>query len=72
MADPVTCTIEQGIATITLDDGKANALSPGLIAAVHAALDRAQAESATVVLWRSAGVSLAASISPSPLAAAGR
>ena len=50
MADPVTCTIEQGIATITLDDGKANALSPGLIAAVHAALDRAQAESATVVL----------------------
>lgn len=50
MADPVTCTIEQGIATITLDDGKANALSPGLIAAVHVALDRAQAESATVVL----------------------
>jgi len=50
MADPVTCTIEQGLATITLDDGKANALSPGLIAAVHVALDRAQAESATVVL----------------------
>lgn len=50
MADPVTCTIEQGIATITLDDGKANALSPGLIAAVHVALDRAQAEAATVVL----------------------
>lgn len=55
MADSVTCTIaeqgeEQGIATITLDDGKANALSPGLIAAVHAALDRAEAAAATVVL----------------------
>lgn len=51
MADPVTCTLdEQGIATIRLDDGKANALSPSLIAAVHTALDRAEAAAATVVL----------------------
>jgi enoyl-CoA hydratase len=51
MADPVTFTLdEQGLATITLDDGKANALSPSLIAAVHAALDRAEAAAATVVL----------------------
>lgn len=51
MADPVTCTLdEQGLATIRLDDGKANALSPSLIAAVHAALDRAEAAAATVVL----------------------
>lgn len=51
MADPVTCTLdEQGVATIRLDDGKANALSPSLIAAVHAALDRAEAAAATVVL----------------------
>lgn len=54
MADPVTCTFgvgdEGGIATIALDDGKANALSPSLIAAVHAALDRAEAAGATVIL----------------------
>lgn len=32
------------IAVITLDDGKANALGPDMVAAVHAGLDRAEAE----------------------------
>ncbi len=39
-----------GVATITLDDGKVNALSPATFAQLAAALDRAEAESAAVVL----------------------
>jgi enoyl-CoA hydratase len=38
------------IATITLDDGKVNALSIAMLEAVHAALDRAEADQAVVVL----------------------
>jgi enoyl-CoA hydratase len=34
--------LTDGVATITMDDGKANALSPVLLAAIGAALDRAQ------------------------------
>jgi enoyl-CoA hydratase len=38
------------VATITLDDGKVNALSPTMLAEINAALDRAEAEKAAVVL----------------------
>jgi enoyl-CoA hydratase len=38
------------VALITLDDGKANAVSPALVAALNAALDRAETEAAAVVL----------------------
>ena len=39
-----------GLATITLDDGKANVLSPSMQSGIHAALDRADADDAVVVL----------------------
>jgi enoyl-CoA hydratase len=38
------------VATITMDDGKANALSPPMQAAIHGALDRADGDEAAVVL----------------------
>lgn len=49
MAD-VTYELADGIATITLDDGRANALTEGLIGEVRAALDRAEADGAVVLL----------------------
>lgn len=48
--DPVTYELAGGVATITLDDGKANAVSPALLAGLGAALDRAEADGAAVVL----------------------
>lgn len=45
-----------GVARITLDDGKANVLSPAMLAEVNAALDRAQAEGAVVLLSGREGV----------------
>src|SRR5579862_730602 len=39
-----------GIAVITMDDGKANALSPAVIQALHTSLDRAEREAAAVLL----------------------
>jgi enoyl-CoA hydratase len=46
----VTYELRDGIATITIDDGKANALTEALIAEIRAALDQAEAEEAVVVL----------------------
>lgn len=39
-----------GIATITMDDGKVNALSPEMLAEVAAQLERAEADGAVVIL----------------------
>jgi enoyl-CoA hydratase len=39
-----------GVATITMDDGKANALSTAMLEQLHAAFDRAEAEARAVVL----------------------
>lgn len=50
MSDLITYDINGSVATITMDDGKVNALSPSMFAAVNAALDRAEADRATVVL----------------------
>jgi enoyl-CoA hydratase len=51
MSDLVTCIIDdKGVATITLDDGKANALSPAMLAATAGALDAAEKAGATVIL----------------------
>jgi enoyl-CoA hydratase len=41
---PVTTTIEDGVAVLRFDDGKANVLSTAAIDAFHAALDRAEAD----------------------------
>ncbi|HUW03942.1 MAG TPA: crotonase/enoyl-CoA hydratase family protein [Acidimicrobiales bacterium] len=47
---PVTTTIEEGVAAIRLDDGKANAVSHAVIDAVHAALDQATADAEAVCI----------------------
>lgn len=48
--DIVSYSESAGIATVTMDDGKANALSTAMIDALSAAFDRAQAEAKVVVL----------------------
>lgn len=56
MNDPVSYRLAGRIATITLDDGKANALSPGMLAAVNGALDRALDDEAVVILTGRPGI----------------
>jgi enoyl-CoA hydratase len=56
MSSPVTYQLQDSIATITMDDGKVNALSPGMLAQINQALDRALADRAVVVLTGRAGV----------------
>jgi enoyl-CoA hydratase len=46
----VAYTLENKIATVTMDDGKANALSKDMIDAVMAALARAEQEASAIVL----------------------
>lgn len=53
---PITYALENGIATVTLDDGKANALSFAMSVAIAAALDRAATEARVVVLRGRPGV----------------
>ena len=48
--DPVTCTLEDGVAVVRLDDGKVNAISHRTIELVHAALDRALADATAVAI----------------------
>jgi enoyl-CoA hydratase len=47
---PVSVVRNDGVHTITLDDGKANALSPNNQAAINAALDDAESDGAAIVL----------------------
>lgn len=49
MSELTSYALAEGVATITLDDGKVNALSPAMIAAVGARLDQAEADGAIVV-----------------------
>ncbi len=46
MADTLTYGAADGVATITLDDGKVNVLSPAMLAAINEALDRAERDAA--------------------------
>ena len=50
MSDAVTTTIEDGVAVVRLDDGKANAMSMDLIGALHEALDAAAAQATSVCI----------------------
>lgn len=50
MSDLTTYALAEGVATITLDDGKVNALSPAMLAAIGERLDQAEADGAIVVL----------------------
>lgn len=56
MSDLVYYTLADGVATVTLSNGKVNALSPQVIADIHSALDRAESEGAVVVLTGQAGI----------------
>jgi len=50
MTNLITTKIENGVATITMDDGKANVLSTDMIAQLNAAFDTAEAAGAIVIL----------------------
>jgi enoyl-CoA hydratase len=50
VAELVTYSLDAGVATIKLDDGKVNSLSPQMLAALNRALDRAETDRAIVVL----------------------
>lgn len=56
MSTLVSYQLKDGIATIAMDDGKANALSPAMQAELNAALNRALADKAIVVLTGRAGM----------------
>jgi enoyl-CoA hydratase len=50
MTNPTTYELDGRIATITVDDGKVNALSVATLEAIHTALDSAERDGAVVVL----------------------
>ncbi|MCA8926593.1 MAG: crotonase/enoyl-CoA hydratase family protein [Alphaproteobacteria bacterium] len=52
MSSPVAYTLADGIATLAMDDGKANAMAPAMSAALNAGLDRAAKEGARAVVIR--------------------
>jgi enoyl-CoA hydratase len=56
MNDLVSYQLEDGIATLTLDNGKVNAISPEVIEAFHSALDRAVADKAIVIITGTPGM----------------
>ena len=48
--ETVHYSLENGIATIRIDDGKRNALSPSVLREIYAALDKAEADDVIVIL----------------------
>ena len=56
MATRVTYQLADSIATITMDDGKVNALSSEMLGEINAALDQAVADHAVVVLTGRDGI----------------
>ena len=56
MSDTTSYALSDGIATITIDDGKVNALASGVLAEIEAALDRAADDGATVILTGRPGI----------------
>jgi len=48
--NPVQYSLEGGIATLRIDDGKRNALSPEVLRGIYAAFDRAESDRAAVIL----------------------
>ena len=50
MTDRVAYRLEDGVATITMDDGKVNVMSTAMLKDLDAALDRAEMDQAVVVL----------------------
>ena len=56
MSELITYHAEDGIATLALNNGKVNALSPEVITAFNAALDRAEQERAVVIVTGQPGI----------------
>ena len=56
MTGPVTYELGDGVATVRMDDGKVNALSRTMLAEIGAALDKAEADEAAVVLTGRPGI----------------
>jgi len=56
VADIVSYSLADDIATLTMDDGKANAMAPAMSAALNAGLDRASGEAKAVVIRGREGV----------------
>lgn len=56
MNDLVAYQFEGGIATLTLNNGKVNALSPAVFEALNGALDRAEQDRAVVILTGQPGI----------------
>lgn len=56
MAEVVTYTLVGTVATITMDDGKVNALSPLMLAELDSAFGQAEHDSAAVVLTGRSGI----------------
>ncbi|GAC1444374.1 MAG: crotonase/enoyl-CoA hydratase family protein [Mycobacteriales bacterium] len=56
MTSPVSYSVEASVATVGMDDGKANVIGPVMIAELNAALDQAQTDGAVVLLAGRPGV----------------
>ncbi|QOF92299.1 crotonase/enoyl-CoA hydratase family protein [Pseudomonas lundensis] len=56
MSDLIAYHLEDGIATLTLSNGKVNAISPEVIAAFNTALDRAEQDRAVVIITGQPGI----------------
>jgi enoyl-CoA hydratase len=56
MSELISYHLEDGIATLTLSNGKVNAISPDVIAAFNTALDQAVADRAVVIITGTPGI----------------
>ena len=56
MSDLIAYHLEDGIATLTLSNGKVNAISPQVITAFNAALDQAEQDRAVVIITGQPGI----------------
>ena len=56
MSDLIAYHLEDGIATLTLSNGKVNAISPQVITAFNAALDQAELDRAVVIITGQPGI----------------
>lgn len=56
MSELISYHLEDGIATLTLSNGKVNAISPDVIAAFNGALDQATADRAVVIITGQPGI----------------
>ena len=56
MSDLVSYHLDDGIATLTLSNGKVNAISPEMISAFNAALDQAEKDRAVVIITGQPGI----------------